>query len=199
MAGKSFKALLAFGFPIAVLVCGDGILSDRSGRAAAIHQLTEGKPNAPRPINQRWFGYGSDTVKSYWCWLTPEGREAERKFLALDLLFPFFYGGALAASQWWVWMVLERPFHPAWIVAPLVMIMIADWLENLIQLAQLRHYVSSNEQDVQGLWIQVSSCATIVKLWLTSGLYISLAGLILTMLLRARAGGWPLTQTNNEV
>lgn len=79
-------------------------------------------------------------------------------------------------------MALGQPFHPAWIVAPLMVITIADWLEHLIQLAQLRHYVSSNEQYVQGLWIQLSGCATIIKLWLTSGLYVSLAGFILKML-----------------
>jgi hypothetical protein len=80
-------------------------------------------------------------------------------------------------------MTLGRPFHPAWIIAPLVVITMADWLENLIQLAQLRHYVSSNEQSVQSLWIQLSSLATIIKLWIASGLYVSLAGLVLKMLL----------------
>ncbi|ULA60839.1 MAG: conserved membrane protein of unknown function [Nitrospira sp.] len=182
MAGKIFSALLALGFPIAVLFCGDAVMSGASGRAAAIHQLTDGKPNGPRPLNQRWFGYGSDAAQAYWCWLTPAGRQVEKRFLALDLLFPLLYGGALAASLGWVWTALERPFHPAWILAPLVMITMADWLENLIQLAQLRHYMSSNEQYVQSRWIQLSSCATIVKLWLTSGLYITLVGLILNFL-----------------
>lgn len=111
------------------------------------------------------------------------GREAETRFLLLDLVFPLFYGGALAASLWWVWMTLGRPFHAGWIVAPLVIIVMADWTENLIQLAQLRHYVSSNESRIQDLWIQVSSCATIIKLWLTSGLYVSLIGLVVRMIL----------------
>lgn len=182
MADKIFIALLALGFPMAVLLCGDILLPGASGRAAAISQLTGGKADGLKPLNQRWFGYGTDAVKAYWHWLKPAGREAEKTFLALDLLFPFFYGGALAASLGWVWMALERPFHPIWIIAPLVIIMLADWLENLIQLAQLRHYVSSNEQYVQGLWIQLSSYATLIKLWLTGGLYIALAGLLLKML-----------------
>lgn len=182
MAGKTFTALLALGLPMAVLLCGDILLSAASGRATALSHIALGKGGELKPLNQRWFGYGTDAVKAYWHWLKPAGREAERKFLTLDLLFPFFYGGALAASLSWVWMALEQPFHPAWIVAPLVMIMLADWLENLIQLAQLRHYVSSDEQYVQGVWIQLSSCATLIKLWLTGGLYIALAGLLVKML-----------------
>jgi len=182
MAGKIFIALLVLGFPAAVLLCGDILLSAASGRGAALSQLAVGKGGDLKPRTQRWFGYGTDVVKAYWHWLKPAGREAEKTFLTLDLLFPFFYGGALTASLWWVWMALERPFHPIWIIAPLVIIMLADWLENLIQLAQLRHYVSSNEQYAQGLWIQLSSYATILKLWLTGGLYIALAGLVLKML-----------------
>lgn len=182
MAGKTFTALLALGFPIAVLFFGDDVLSGASGRAAVIRQLSEERHESPRPLSRRWFGYGADAVKEYWFWLKPAGRWAEKTFLTLDLLFPFLYGGALAVSLWWVWMALERPFHPTWILAPLALITMADWLENLIQLAQLRYYVSSNEQSVQSGWIRLSSCATIVKLWVTSGLYISLAGLILTML-----------------
>lgn len=183
MADKRFAALLALGLPMAVLLCGNDMLSGASGRTAALCQLTDGKQDHPRPLNQRWFGYGADAVQDYWSWLKPAGRRAEEAFLALDLLFPFLYGGALAASLGWIWMTLGRPFHPAWIIAPLVVITMADWLENLIQLAQLRHYVSSNEQSVQSLWIQLSSLATIIKLWIASGLYVSLAGLVLKMLL----------------
>lgn len=182
MAGKTFSALLALGAPIAVLPCGDVVQSAASGRAAVIHQLTDGKHKGPKPLNQRWFGYGVVAAKEYWSWLKPAGRQAEGKCLTLDLFFPLIYGGALAVSLGWTWMTLGRPFHPAWIIAPLVMITIADWMESLIQLAQLRHYVSSNEQYIQNLWIQLSHCATIIKLWLTSGLYVSLAGLVLKMI-----------------
>lgn len=129
---------------------------------------------------------GSDQVlshaKGFWSWLKPAGRQAEEKFLIQDLLFPLFYGGALAASLWWVWVTVGRPFHPAWIVAPLAMILTADWTENLIHLAQLRHYVPSNEGRIQSFWIQVSSCATIIKLWLTLGLYVSLVGLVIKLI-----------------
>ncbi len=175
------KAFLSVGFPVAVLLGGSWMISQVSGRTAAMNRLTEETQDNPKPLNLRWFGYGTEAAKKYWSWLKPAGRQAEEKFLTLDMLFPLFYGGALAASLWWVWMALDQPFHPAWIIAPLAVIAMADWTENLIQLAQLRHYVSSNESPIQNLWIQLSSVATMIKLWLTSGLYISLIGLVVKM------------------
>lgn len=183
MAPMTLKTWLAVGFPAELVLGGGHVLSDVSGRAAAANQLTLGKEDAPKPLNLRWFGYGKTAAKEYWDWLTCVGRHAEEKFLILDLLFPLVYGGALAASLWWVWATLGRPFHGAWIAVPLAMILTADWTENLIQLVQLRHYLSSHESRIQNVWIQVSSCATVIKLWFTSGLYLSLAGLVVRMIL----------------
>lgn len=182
MGQMILKAFLAVGFPGLVLLGGDRLLSRASGRAAALGHLSDAEQQTPEPLNRRRVGSNTDSAKKYWSWLKPAGRQAEEKFLTLDLLFPFFYGGALAASLWWVWVTLGQPFHPAWIVAPLAVILTADWTENLIQLAQLRHYLSSDEGRIQDLWVQVSSCATIIKLWLTSGLYVSLGGLVVRMI-----------------
>ncbi len=182
MTSMIFKAFLAVGLPVAVLLGGSWVLSHMSGRACAGDLPTQTEQGVPKPLNLRWFGYGTEAAMEFWAKLGDAGRQAEKRFLLLDLVFPLFYGGALAASLWWIWVTLGRPFHPAWIVAPLAMILTADWTENLIQLAQLRHYVSSNEGRLQGLWIQISSCATIIKLWLTSGLYVSLVGLVVRMI-----------------
>ena len=168
---------IASGFPV-----GDRILSHPSGLAPKTSQLTLGEQRASWPLNLCWFGRGMEAVQGFGSWLQAAGRQAGRNFLTLDLLLSLVYGGALAASLWWVWLAVGRPFHPAWIVAPLAMILTADWTENLIQLAQLRHYVPSNEGRIQNFWIQVSSCATIIKLWLTLGLYVSLAGFVLRLI-----------------
>jgi hypothetical protein len=136
----------------------------------------------PEPLNLHWFGDEREAAKKYWSWLNTLGRQVGGKFLALDLLFSFVYGGALAANLWWVWATVGRPFHPAWIVAPLAMILTADWTEHFIQLAQLRHSVPSDEGRIQNLLIQISSCATMIKLWLTLGLYVSLLGLLLKLI-----------------
>jgi hypothetical protein len=145
-------------------------------------QLTPGEQRVPELLNLHWFGYQREAAKKYWSWLNALGRQAGEKCLALDLLFSFVYGGAFAANLWWVWATVGRPFHPVWIVAPLAMILTADWTENLIQLAQLRHYVPSNEGRIQSFWIQMSSCATMIKLWLTLGLYVSLVGLVIKLI-----------------
>ena len=181
MAIMTFKSYLAFSFSIAVPFDGERPLPHTGGRAAAIDPLTAGEQALFTPLPLRWLGNGMDAAKLLWSCLKDAGRRAGEKCCTLDVMFSFVYGGALAASLWWVWMTLGRPFHPIWIVAPLAMILTADWTEHLIQLAQLRHYLSSNEGRIQNLWIEIYGCATIIKLWLTSGLYMSLVGLAIRL------------------
>lgn len=182
MAGKFFSAFFTYGFPMVIRLRGNVTVSGAGGSAASMPPLTEGKPHTLTPLNQCWFGVGPDGVRAYWSRLGT-GRPAEGHLPALDLLFPFLYGIALAGSLWWIWMTLGRPFHPAWIVAPLLIITMADWLESLMLLAQLRHYMSPNQQYAGSLCVRLSSCATIIRLWLAGGFYVSLAGLVLKMLL----------------
>jgi hypothetical protein len=181
MAIMTFKSFLAFGFSIAVPFDGEQMLPHTCGRAAAIDPLTAGEQGLLAPLHLRWLGNGMDAAKRLWSCLKGASRRAGENCCTLDVMFSFVYGGALAASLWWVWMTLGRPFHPIWIVAPLAMILTADWTEHLIQLAQLRHYVSSNESRIQDLWIEIYGCATIIKLWLTSGLYMSLVGVVIRL------------------
>lgn len=182
MANIFFNAALALAFPVTLLFGRNQVLSHASGRTDAMNHGCERTGEAPTPLNLRWFCYGTEAVKAYWSWLKPAGRQAEDTFLTLNLLFPFLYGGALAVSVRWVWMATGRPFHPAWILTPLAIVIVADWTEHLIQLAQLRYYLSPNGRRVQDLWIRMSGCATIIKLWLTSGLYVSLARLVISMI-----------------
>ncbi|MCS6289437.1 MAG: hypothetical protein H8K10_10715 [Nitrospira sp.] len=183
MAAVTLNALPTPGFPVAVLFGDDQLPSHATGRAAAIRQPSNGTQNKPDPLNRRWFRYKIIPVLEYRNWLMFARRLAAEKYLTFDFLFPFAYGGALAGSLWWVWTTLGRPFHPAWITAPLAMILTADWTEHLIQLVQLRHYLPSTEGRIQSLWVRISNCATIIKLWLTLGFYVSLAGLVVRMIL----------------
>ena len=181
MAHMTFKVLLSVGFPIAVPFDGEQILPHACGRAGVIDPLITGEQGLLAPLHLRWLGNGMDAAKRLWSWLNDAGRETGETFLTMDLLFSFVHGGALAASLSWVWMTLGCPFHPIWIVAPLALTLTADWTEHLIQLAQLRHYLSSNGGRIQSLWIEIYGCATIIKLWLTSGLYMSLLGLAIRL------------------
>jgi len=182
MASVTLNALLTPGFPVAVLFDGDHLPSHATERAAAIRQSIGGTQDKPEPMNRRWFRYKTTAVAEYRNWLTFVRRLAAERYLPLDLLFPFAHGGALAGSLWWVWTTLGHPFHPAWIAAPLAMILTADWTEHLIQLVQLYHYLPSTEGRIQSLWVRISNCATIIKLWLTLGFYVSLAGLVVRMI-----------------
>ena len=80
-------------------------------------------------------------------------------------------------------MKVGYSFHPAWTVAPLAMIVTADWTVHLIHLAQLRHYVPSHGGRMHNFWVQMGGCATMIKLWLTLGLYVSLVGLVVRIFL----------------
>ncbi len=196
MAHMILKVFLAVEFPLAVLLGGRWILSQVSGRAAAMHPLTAGKQARLRPLNLRWFGIGLEAAKRSWSWFIDVGRRAGEKLLAKDLLFSCVYGGVVTASLWWIWETLGHPFHPAWIVALPAIILTAVWTENLIQVAQLCSYVFPNEGLIQYLWIKVSCFATIIKLWLTLGLYVSLAGMVVRLMVmpsHRRLSGMPLT------
>jgi hypothetical protein len=87
-----------------------------------------------------------------------------RRSLEIDLLFPFFYGAAFAGALLCAWVALGRPFHPAWLLAPVLIGVIADWIENLIQLGQLRLFKPGHAETLQPNWIQIASIATSLKL-----------------------------------
>lgn len=178
MALITFKVHVAFGFPLDVQLGGEQLLPHASGHAAVINPLSAKTQALLKALNPRWLGSGLDAAKRCWPWLNEATRQATEKFPARSVLFPVVYGGALAVNLWWVWETLGHPFYPAWIVAPLAMILTADWTEHLLQLAQLSHSVSSNKSRAQNLWLEISGCATTITLWLTLGLYLSLMGLV---------------------
>lgn len=178
------SAMIAVVFPFAVLLGGGWVLDHRSGRAAVFERLACEGHKIPRPLNMRYLGYGPESARTYWSALKEEGRRAERTFLRLDVLFPFFYGGALATSLWWGLLTLKGPFPWVWIATPLAIALIADWVENLIQLNQLGRYrdVPEGDGNLQRAWIRAASCATVIKLWFIGGLYIGLIGLVCVIL-----------------
>jgi hypothetical protein len=62
---------------------------------------------------------------------------------------------------------------------------LADWIENLTQLNQIKRYLIDGETALEANWIRVASVATTVKLPVFSGITIFL--LTLTGLIIARA------------
>jgi hypothetical protein len=62
----------------------------------------------------------------------------------------------------WAW--LGRPFHPAWLWVPIVVTLLADWIENLVQLGQMDRYLTMGKEALQPDWIRIASAATALKL-----------------------------------
>jgi hypothetical protein len=125
------------------------------------------KPGDEKFLNLRWAGYNARDVAAHWIALREDAdaRAAERRFLVADLIFPVFYGGALAAGLVAVWSASGRPFAVIWLLLPVLLGVFADWTENLMQLAQLKRYASSGSDGLQSGWIQVASAATVSKLF----------------------------------
>ena len=183
MSTLAIKAIIALVLLPAVLVAGSCHVKSKRPTAK---RWTVGAKNhePPKPLNQRWQGYDTDAVHDYWNALGVEGRRAEQRFLELDLVFPFFYGAALVAGLMLAWATLDRPFQPAWLMAPVAIAVAADWTENLIQLDQLRGYVESGKDGLHSGWIQASSHATTLKLLMAGGSLLLLLWLASTIIVR---------------
>ena len=168
-------ALVMLGLPMVVFVGGAWLMLALSQR----HELDL------KPLNQR-FGYRLQDVEQAWEALGKEGRSAEKTFLELDLVFPFLYGAALATGLLLAWAALGRPFHPAWIVAPLAVTLLADWVENLVQHSQIDRFnpAETVRMGLQEAAIQVASTATLVKLLFFYGSWLFLLCLVVALLVK---------------
>ena len=162
--------------PIVVFVSGAWIMSRISGRRFVTGQ---------KPLNQR-LGYDLKAVDRYWRALDRPARRAEQRFLTLDLVFPIFYGAALAASLLMASALLSGGTYAVWMVVPVLVTVVADWVENLVQLDQLRSYIESGEAGLAAGWIRLASGATIVKLLSFSISFRALLVVLALILWRAR-------------
>ena len=172
MARPYLTVLVLFLLPAVVFKGGARVMSMVSGPHTVDGQT---------PLNQRWLGYDAGAAAGYWKALGEAGRlAAEPRFLELDLVFPTLYGTAFAVSLVTASAKLGCPLHVAWVIAPVVVTVIADWVENLVQLDQLRDVTALDPK-----WIRVASTATIVKLLFFSISSLALIVLLLYMLLRS--------------
>ena len=120
--------------------------------------------NAGDPLAVRIGGYDVGDTRSYWEVLSAKAALAsERLLLVADLAFPLVYGGAFAMAFVTSWMMLGRPLHIGWLLAPVVIVVAADWTENLVLLAQLDAFETNRDWLSTG-WIRVASLATTIKL-----------------------------------
>jgi len=188
MGNLVVKAIMLLTLPTIVFIGGVYIMSKLSGRASVTYQLPDtAEPGDAKPLNQRVTGYDLEGVSRYWGALDLKARTFEQRFLEMDLVFPFFYGAALASALLFAWAALGRPFHPVWLLSPIAITVVADWIENLVQIGQLGLYAENGKAGLQSGWILIASTATIIKLVLFFSTSLLLVWLTVWMVLRALA------------
>jgi hypothetical protein len=138
-------------------------MAEISGRESVIAVLNKAEQTADRqPLASRWR-YNVVDVERQWQILKADrdAWQAAKNLLQLDLSFPLLYGSALSFSLIMAWAYCGRPFSVLWILAPVVITVIADWSENLIHLAQSTRFEEG--RVLQGDWIRIASFATTMK------------------------------------
>jgi hypothetical protein len=154
------RAVVVLVFPIAVFLGFGRLQSWHSGRDAAMQAAGVSQADT---LNMRWH-YDAKDVDRFWSALQATGRTAERKFLQEDLIFPVFYGGALALSLLWLLPRTRLPWNPRLVILPVVAGVLGDWTENLTQLGLLRGYVPQHLESLNPTAVNLSTFATDVKL-----------------------------------
>jgi hypothetical protein len=180
------KAIALLSLPLVVFVLG-GELMLRLSDPGQLRDKVQKEKNLDG-LGLRLQGYKFEVIEKYWDALKaePGALDAERRMLEIDLVFPLVYGAGFAAALMLAWAALGRPFHPVWILTPLFVEVVADWIENLIQLGQVRLFAGS-DGVLQPGWIQVASIATSVKVALFCVSYLLVLGLVVLMIYR----NWP--------
>jgi hypothetical protein len=188
MGNLAVKAILLLMLPTIVFIGGVYIMSKLSGRASVTYPLQDkAEPRDEKPLNQRVTGYDIEGVSRYWGALDANARTIEQRFLEMDLVFPFFYGAALAGALLFAWAALGRPFHPVWLLSPIVITVVADWIENLVQIGELKLYAEHGKAGLQSGWILIASTATVIKLVFFFSTSLLLVGLTVWMVIRSLA------------
>jgi hypothetical protein len=176
------EAIVMLVLPAGAFLGGGWLMSELSNRARTTQLLTNAKPADRKPLAQR-LTYDVDAVKGHWGALDGEALRDERRFLQLDLLFPLLYGAALAFSLVMAWDALGRRFNVAYVLAPVLITVLADWVENSLQLGQLANYTAGTM--LQEGSIRVASIATLLKLLFFSGASLALILLVCLLLIQA--------------
>ena len=153
---------------------------------AAMAASPQGQAVASVKLRPLYRGpYDRAHAEAYWAALAKapavEGHAplaSERFLLRIDLVFPLIYGGALAAGLWFSARALGYPGIGAWLMLAVLLLIVADWTENLVQLAELSRFTAN--QPASTAWIALASAATGLKTRLVIAL----------MLLDVAAGLW---------
>ena len=154
------RAFLILALPAVALLGGFAVFKSLHQQQTIDGLLASLPPQHAKPLNQRYGGYNAAKAGIHWDELRkdPKGIPAARFLLAIDLVFPLVYGAAIAAALVIAWWGFGWKFHPGWLIAPVAVVIVADWTENVLHLSQI------DSASLSASWIGVASIATQVKL-----------------------------------
>jgi hypothetical protein len=157
-------ALIIVLLPLVTFVAGARLMAAWTRRERVTQRLQEhAAPRDRKPLNQR-LHYNLGDVQRHWGALDREALTAEKQFLQLDLVFPLLYGAAFIISLLLGVRISGQAIDRAWLLGLVTVIIVSDWTENLLQLAQLRRYLIGGAAGLEARRIAVASAATAVKL-----------------------------------
>jgi hypothetical protein len=150
--------------PLVTFVAGARLMAAWTRRERVTRRLQQhAAPRDRKPLNQR-LHYDLGAVQRHWGALDREALAAEKQFLQLDLVFPLLYGAAFIISLLLGARMAGPAIDRAWLLGLVTVIILSDWTENLLQLAQLRRYRMGGAAGLESRWIAVASVATAIKL-----------------------------------
>lgn len=166
--------------PLIIFQISSFIIRRLSGQAQVVRRLEQLPKKDRKPLNQRTWGYDPEVVKRLWGALArdPDLLSHEERSLRLDLVSPLLYGSAFAISLLLAWGYRDRSFVSGWLLLPVVILILADWTENLAQFKQLRLYRQGGSEALQSGGIQLASRATTVKILFFIGCWILILWLL---------------------
>jgi hypothetical protein len=127
------------------------------------------------------FGYTPERVSDCWKNFQPTARDAQVNFLILDLVFPYFYAAGFAVAGLLLWNASGRSVAVAWLIVPLILLVAADNIENLLL---LRVYAELRDGTVNDSLVRIASGVTITKVSLFVGASLAVIGWAVKMLVK---------------
>lgn len=157
-------AMLAVVLPWVICALALFAMRQISGYGRVVSQLAaQADVDDRRPLYAR-RRYDSEAVARHWGALDSEALQAERRFLQLDLYFPFVYGAALMVSFICCFAAFASGFLVVVFFGATLVAMFCDFQENILQLGQLQRFVDGGPQRLQPSKVAKASLATGFKL-----------------------------------
>lgn len=176
MSKRLLLTILLVLLPSLVLGAGSVIGAQISNRSLVKKQHRAAKlPLMDRiPLGLRPW-YGVDAVKRHWVNpLNNDARAAERRFLQFDRGLAAAIAITLFLCLFITWRELGKPFHVVYLLVPAIALLLADWTENRLLIGQLDRLLATPPLPLQAGQIRRAAMATLAKLVLYGGLYVTL-------------------------